>query len=102
MTKIKIQYKSDTTLLVVSGHSGYAQNGHDIVCAAISTACIMSANLIERLDLNTNIIDLVCDEGFFRLEVKKSNFVADIVIENLIETLDELQKQYPRYIKYEN
>ena len=62
----------------------------------------MSANLIERLDLNTNIIDLVCDEGYFRLEVKKSNFVADTVIENLIETLDELQKQYPRYIKYEN
>ncbi|UKI49333.1 MAG: ribosomal-processing cysteine protease Prp [Clostridium sp.] len=61
--------------LVVSGHSGYAQNGHDIVCAAISTACIMSANLIERLDLNTNIIDLVCDEGYFSIRSKKIKFL---------------------------
>lgn len=102
MTKVKVQYKGQTTLLEAKGHSGYADYGHDIVCSAISTACIVSANLIERLDLKTSIIDLVCDEGYFRLEVKTSDFVANMVMDNLIATLDELQKQYPKYIKYEN
>lgn len=102
MTKLKVKYKGQSTLVIVQGHAGYADYGHDIVCASISTACIMSANLIERLNLKTDIIDLQCEEGYFRLEVKTSNFVADTVIENLIATLDELQKQYPKYIKYEN
>ena len=34
------------TSIKVSGHSGYANHGSDIVCAGISTAVISSINLL--------------------------------------------------------
>lgn len=102
MTYVNVQYKSDSTLIKVMGHANYATHGCDIVCAAISTACILSTNLIERLTLSAEIKQLICEEGDFQLEVKNSNFTINTIIENLIATLSELQKQYPKYIKFEN
>src|SRR5574344_870537 len=102
MIEIIVKQKSSTALIQVRGHAGFDTLGKDIVCAAVSTACILSANLIERLDLMYDVIALDCTEGFFQLEVKKENKTAFAVFENLDFTLDELQKQYPKYIKYKN
>lgn len=102
MTEIKVQYKGKSSLIEVKGHTGYADNGYDIVCAAISTSCILSANLIERFHLGYSIIDLVCDDGYFRLEVNTGDSIAVTIFENLVDSLNELQKQYPKYIKYRN
>ena len=33
----------------VNGHASYADSGNDIVCAGISTAVIMSINLLDKL-----------------------------------------------------
>ncbi len=33
----------------VCGHSGYAKKGQDIVCAAVSSACEMSLNILDTL-----------------------------------------------------
>lgn len=102
MTTIKIVYKTNEALVEVSGHANYAEHGSDIVCAAISTACIFTANLIDKLDMRYNILDLVCEEGYFRLQIKTDNNVILSVFENLAETLDSLQQQYPKYIKLKN
>ena len=41
--------------ITVSGHAGYATDGQDIVCAAVSALTINLANSIE------NLTDTVCD-----------------------------------------
>lgn len=99
MTTYSIQYKTNEALIEVSGHAGYSTSGNDIVCAAISTACIMTANLIDKLDLRYNILDLISEEGYFRLQVKTDNNVVLGVFENLAETLESLHNQYPKYLK---
>ena len=100
MTTYSIKNKNNETTIEVKGHSGYADSGNDIVCAAISTACIMTANLIDKIEsIRYNILDLVCEEGYFRLQVKLADSVTIGIIENFCETLDSLQKQYPKYIK---
>ena len=30
----------------VKGHAGYAESGQDIVCAAVTSACMLAANII--------------------------------------------------------
>ncbi|MBR2523511.1 MAG: ribosomal-processing cysteine protease Prp [Clostridiales bacterium] len=35
--------------IYVSGHSGYAESGSDIVCAGISTLCYTAANALEDI-----------------------------------------------------
>ena len=92
MTTYRIKRKGQEALLEVQGHSDYDIYGKDIVCASISTALIFTANLIEKLNLGYNIMDLVCEEGYFRLQIKTSDLTANAVFENLEYTLEEISK----------
>ena len=51
MTKITF-FKKDGmyTGFSVSGHSGYAQSGEDIVCAAISVLTINTVNALDEIN----------------------------------------------------
>ena len=99
MTTYSIVYKENEALVLVTGHAGYADEGFDIVCASISTACILSANLIEHLKLGYNIIDVQSEKGYFKLQVKTDNEIVLGIIQNLECHLDELQKQNPTNLK---
>lgn len=88
------------TSIRVSGHANYKKHGEDIVCAAVSTATILSANLLERLGFNLDYTIKV-EEGFFDLNVIKSNPTLEQVLINLEATLNELELQYPKYIKHQ-
>lgn len=99
MTTYNVIRNELTAEIEVTGHAGYADYGYDIVCASISTACIVTANLIEKLELSYNIIDLVCDEGYFRLRLKNSDATLNAIFDNLEYTLEEISKQYPKYLK---
>lgn len=102
MTTFQVIRKDKEAVLEVKGHANYDTYGNDIVCSSISTALIVTANLIERLNLSYNIIDLVCEEGYFRLQIKTTDFVTNTIFENLEDTLEEISKQYPRNLKYIN
>lgn len=103
MITVKINRKEIKSLCIeIQGHANYAEYGNDIVCASVSTAAIMTANLIEKLKLGYNIIDLVCESGYFRLVVNGNDYTTCMIFENLEYTLDDIQKQYPKYIKYKN
>jgi len=102
MTKYSYKYTNEVAVIEVSGHSNYASDGSDIVCASISTACIITANLIDKLDLRYNILDLVCEEGYFRLQINAKDKTTKGIFDNLVDTLEELETQYPKYIKRKN
>lgn len=82
----------------VSGHAGYQKKGSDIVCAAVSTAILMTVNAMETLKLN-HLVDSTVEEGDFTLDVKTSDEIQQGLLENLSFALSDLEKQYPKYIK---
>jgi hypothetical protein len=82
----------------VSGHANYKAHGKDIVCAAVSTSILVTANAIEHLKLNHSI-DLTIDEGYFKMILKENNPIVLGLIQNLEYTLLDLEKQYPKYMK---
>ena len=100
MTTCRILKEKGQALIEVKGHAGFANHGKDIVCASISTACIVTANLIEKLELSYNVLDLVCDEGYFRLSVNTVDNTLKGIFENLEYTMEEISKQYPKYLKF--
>ncbi len=102
MTSYHIIRKDKEAIIEVKGHANYSVYGTDIVCASISTALIFTANLIEKLNLGYNIIDLVCEEGYFRLQVKTTDFTTNAIFENLEYTLEEISKEYPKNLKLIN
>lgn len=83
--------------ILVTGHAEYDESGKDIVCAAVSTAIIVTANAIELLNLKDHI-SLVIEEGYFRLDVIKDDHTLKQLLKNLEYTLYDLEQQYPSYI----
>ena len=76
-----------------SGHAGYGYKGNDIVCAAVSTLVINTANAIEKFtDCN------------FKSENKGDEIVykfndipdekASLLMDTLVLGLKEIQKEY--------
>lgn len=85
----------------VKGHSGSAQAGEDIICAAVSSAVYMAANTItEILGLSPEIAER---DGFFSLTLSDGAEAkaASPVIEGLCLHLAGLAEQYPEFIHVE-
>lgn len=80
-----------------TGHSMSADSGEDIICAFVSSACLMAANTV------TEIIGLDCDaqsdEGYLKLMILENSAKAQDVLKGLRLHLTQLSKQYPENIK---
>ncbi len=101
MINIKLEETSYSYIIKATGHAMYAEYGKDIVCASVSTALIMTANLLARYQEGYNILKVVAKEGNFHMEVTKDSFV-DVIYENLKDTFRQLVEQYPNNVKLES
>ena len=80
----------------MNGHSGYAESGKDIVCASVSSIVITTVNAIIRI--NNDAIEYRQDDDLV-ITIKLHDMVTDLLIENMLELLTELEKQYKKNIK---
>lgn len=85
----------------ISGHSGFSEEGSDIVCAAVSSAVYMAANTItEILHINADVTE---NDGFMSLSLSKREAVnSAVVLDGLRLHLTALSEQYTKYIKVKN
>ena len=98
MTKVEVWLVDNTTKRIcVSGHSGYANAGSDIVCSAISTAVMLAGSILEEV-CPEYIINTDSHKAIIDIEVKDMNDMSNIVMKNLYLTLDEISKQYPKHV----
>lgn len=99
MTKATFYFKESVPLgFLIEGHSGYANEGEDIVCASISSAAYMVANTItEVLKVEPQIL---VSDGKMKLLVKEeqSHKTKDILL-GLKLHLEALEEQYPEFVK---
>ncbi|MCM1370554.1 MAG: ribosomal-processing cysteine protease Prp [Clostridium sp.] len=97
MTKIKVNKDNNNiTSIEVIGHTGYNEIGKDIVCASISSIVTTTINGIIRLD---NSIKYESKEGFLKIEILNHTNITDTLIDNMLELLEELEKDYKDYVK---
>lgn len=82
----------------ITGHANYAKMGSDIVCAAVSTAVIMTCNALELLKVDQKV-DLIVKDGYFKAHILSHDSVVDGLMQNLEYSCLELAKQYPKYMK---
>ncbi len=83
------------THLQIKGHAGYADEGYDIVCAAVSTSLWMAMKGIEEQGLAG--ITYEEDDGFVDCYLTgEREEAADAILNSLIITIFELAKQYKK------
>ena len=92
---IKINISKDE--ITIKGHSGYSEYGSDIVCASVSSILITTVNALLSIDEDCIVYEE--SDGYLNLKIKKHNEVIDKLINNMINLLKELQKQYKKYIE---
>lgn len=81
----------------VSGHSGYAEEGEDIVCAAVSSAVYLVINTVTdimHIDAEVNVEDA---DAVFRILSKHAVACRDI-LQGLKLHLLSLEEQYPQFV----
>ena len=102
MTKITI-FKKENLILgyQIKGHSGYAEEGSDIVCSAVSTASqmtLLGLSEVLKLKIESNIQD-----GFLnvRLLGEFENEKAQTLLTTMEKTLEDIAQNYARFVKLE-
>lgn len=110
MTNVQIQkHDKDIIGFVVSGHSGYAEEGSDIVCSAISAlsqmACVGLENVLNLkpiIKINEKNAHLSCKlkNGLTEEENNKAQIVLQ-TFEKSVELLLCGDKKLKKYIKLE-
>ena len=88
--------KGFTAGFLIKGHSGYAEEGSDVICASVSSAAYMAANTL------TEIVgaeaDITVDDGYLRLTVKEATDKTEIVLQGLELHISTLAQDYDEYI----
>ncbi len=83
----------------ISGHSGYAPFGSDIVCAAVSSATEMTANTITQI-LGIKAEISASDDGYLSLKVPEDKAEnAQTSLKGLRLHLKCIAEDYPANVK---
>ena len=90
--------KADDVLIAfeAEGHSMSAPKGEDLICAFVSSACLMAANTVTEI-IGADA-DADAEDGYLKLLIKKSANSAQDILNGLKLHLTELQKDYPENI----
>ena len=102
MTKISIFKKNDAIYAFqIKGHSGYADEGSDIVCSAISVASQMTLVGLEEV-LKVSIEKKV-EDGFMLVKIldKFEDKSVQTLLKSLELTLKDIAHQYSKFVKLE-
>ena len=80
-----------------SGHSGYADEGSDIICAAVSSAVFMTVNTLTDIVKCQAKIDVSDGNMSFHIVTKLSE--AQQILEGFKLHIEALAADYPKNIK---
>ena len=81
------------------GHAGYAKEGSDIICAAVS---VLTVNAINSIDtLTEDAFDVRQDEGYLELILEGTcSKETSLLLDSLVLGLESIQESYgKKYIK---
>ena len=91
---IKVLKKDD--LVEIKGHSNYDTLGKDIVCSAVSSIVTTTINGIISID--ENAISYEYQNDTMTIVIKKNDEITNKLINNMIDLLKSLSKDYPKNI----
>ena len=101
MTRVVIQRRgAEIVGISTSGHSGYAEAGSDIVCAAVSSATRLTINALTEIVKVSGQLMLDEEEpklGF--LLDSTENQMAQIFLQAYQLEMEQIAAEYPKYME---
>ena len=107
MTDIKLTRKNNSIVEVeASGHTGYGEQGEDIVCAGISTLLqssllgllqVAKVNVKYRIDVETGKLKFTLPQNL----TEQERHDADVILNTLLCGLQDFYTEYSDFINLE-
>lgn len=94
MITVTIRRSAEELIVEVSGHSNYAPQGEDIVCAGVSALTLMCANAAM---LSDGKIEKMCS-GYSKITLPNSENIR-FFCAALVEAFKIMASKYPEYIR---
>lgn len=103
MTTVYFREYYDRLLITIEGHSSYAEQGRDIVCAGVSalTYTLVNCMLDEEADGRVKLIRSIVRNGYVHLEVEYFDFSKERIkgiFDACVTGLLMLEESYPEYV----
>ncbi len=106
MTRVVVKKSALTGFSVISteGHSGYADEGSDIVCAAVSSANELVINILESFSADIEL-DIDAEKPYFCCRVLQNDTNAAMkdslqrIAKGYVKFVSDLADTYPKYLK---
>lgn len=80
--------------MIVSGHAGSDEYGHDLVCAIVSGIMVGLCNAMDQL---TGEDHMIVDEGYVKIKVEHPTERTDLILETgliQLQTAEEVNQDY--------
>ena len=99
---IKINIDKDLNNFIVgytvNGHAGFAPDGQDIICSAVSTLTMVAINGLEE-HLQREVTYEISD-GHMQVELKKTpDDLSQAILATMEIGLKDLAEQYPKRVR---
>ena len=92
---IRVQYNDQNTVMIISGHAGYAEKGSDIVCAAVTAL----AGTLERCIQERREGNCAWDSGETAFHAEGTENLRPC-FETVVTGLKMLAEEFPEYISF--
>jgi uncharacterized protein YsxB (DUF464 family) len=94
MISVTIWRDQHITSFEVKGHALFKPHGQDIVCAGVSTAAVMTFNLLEKKSslshqLNDGLLDVI---------IKQPSRETDDIMDVFLTAINDIIADYPKHI----
>lgn len=92
--------RGDITGFRCKGHAGYAEEGSDIVCAAVSVLSITCANALESVaGVAPEIME---EDGFLTAQLREDQLTHDaqVILKTFEQGIRDMAASYPKYISF--
>ncbi len=94
---IRAEFDIRNGSFTIKGHSGSAESGQDIICAAVSSAAYMVVNTIT--EILGEEVEADVDDGYMKISLCGKSKAATDILRGLELHISELSKDYPDFIK---
>ena len=84
------------THLDVSGHSGSADRGEDLICAGVSTVIFGLCNALDQI---AGIETIRVDQNLIAVDILKPDQTTDTIMRTGLIQLMTVEEQYSQFIK---
>ena len=95
-----IEITTTHNTIKIRGHAGYAEQGHDIVCAGVTA---LTQALIKSVqELTEDEIEYIFESGIADIEIRNVSERARTLIDSFFIGVNLIAEEFPEHVKVFN